>query len=314
PAGALPAPCPADAAGAAGLLSDVPESPAPRPPAPSPGVADGSPFADRAPVADGAAGAGDPAARVLAPSPPAAPGGRARWRDDGPLAWPSATTGPSDSSGVRVVSFTRWGLSWWLSEQLVVARVVLGVARDGQQRGGVAQVHQTHPLGLPACFAHLAGRGPDHPTGRGDRVQLVVDADDERADQRATPAVVLDGQNALAASTLNGIVLDRRALGVAARGGDEDEHAFLHDGERQQLIAAVEPHPQHAGGGPAHRAQHLVARGEPDRLALGGDEQQVVGGRAEHGADQLVVLAEVDADEAARARRIEVGELRLLDQ
>src|SRR6185312_9623229 len=109
-----------------------------------------------------------------------------------------ATIERSGSSGVRVVSFSRDGDSWWPSEQLGFARVVFGVAGNGQQRGGIAQVHQAHPLRLPACLAHLASRGTDHPTRRGDRVQLVVDVDDERPDQRATPAVVLDGQDTLA--------------------------------------------------------------------------------------------------------------------
>ena len=62
--------------------------------------------------------------------------------------------------------------------------------------------------------------------------------DDERADQRATPAVVLDGQNALAAPALHRIVLDRGALGVPAGRGDQNERALLHDSERQQPVAA----------------------------------------------------------------------------
>ena len=50
------------------------------------------------------------------------------------------------------------------------------------------------------------------------------------------------------------------------------------------------------------------------RIGIFDYQQQVVVGGAEHGADELVVLAQVDADEAARARGVEVGEPRLLHQ
>src|SRR4051794_6585890 len=237
---------------------------------------------------------------------------------------PVATDPRSGSAGVLLVLLTRWsspgslsGVPGSGSARRICGgglRIVLDVARDGQQRGGLTQVHQADPLRLSTGLPDLAGGGPDHTSGGGDRVQLVVESDDERSHQRATPAVVLERQHALPAPTLHRVVLDRGALGIPARGGHQHEPVGLDHGEREQPVAGVETHPEHAGRRAAHRAQRLIAGVEPDRLALGGDQQQVVGRRAQHGADELVVFAEVDADEAAGAVRVEVGEPRLLDQ
>ncbi len=84
---------------------------------------------------------------------------------------------------------------------------------------------------------------------------------------------------------------------------------------REQRVAVAELHPAHTAGGTAHRAQLVVVGGEPDRLALAGDQQDVVVGVDQLGADQLVVLlAEVDRDHAGLARAVVVGEVGLLDQ
>src|SRR5918999_2006381 len=163
------------------------------------------------------------------PFPPAVPPGSAVAAASEPFACCGAAAClsvgtrpvPSGSSPGLFVSFTRGDVSsglvgGWLakSAERLVVRVVLRVAGHREQRGTVAKVHQADPLRLPACLADLACRRADHPAGRGDRVQLVVDPDDERADQSATPAVVLEGQNTLPAPALHGIVLDRGALGV----------------------------------------------------------------------------------------------------
>src|SRR5919107_554520 len=172
---------------------------------------------------------------------------------------PVATDPRSGSAGVLLVLLTRWsspgslsGVPGSGSARRICGgglRIVLGVARDGQQRGGLTQVHQADPLRLSTGLPDLAGRGPDHTSGGGDRVQLVVESDDERSHQRATPAVVLERQHALAAPTLHRVVLDRGALGVPARGRDQHEPVGLDDGQREQPVAVVEPHPQHARGG-----------------------------------------------------------------
>src|SRR4051794_30051380 len=91
---------------------------------------------------------------------------------------------------------------------------LIGVACDSDQSGAFAEVHQPDPLGLPTRLANLLGAGPDGPAGRGDRVELVVDVDDERPDKPPTSAVVLNGQHTLSAATLNRVVLQGRPLRV----------------------------------------------------------------------------------------------------
>ena len=84
---------------------------------------------------------------------------------------------------------------------------------------------------------------------------------------------------------------------------------------RQHRVAAAELHARDAGRRPAHRPQLGVVGAEADRLALAGDQQDVVVGLDQLGADQLVVvLAEVDRDDAGLARAVVVAEAGLLDQ
>ena len=82
----------------------------------------------------------------------------------------------------------------------------------------------------------------------------------------------------------------------------------------EQFVAVGEPHPDHPGGRPAHRPQRVVAGTEPDRLGMLADQEQVLLRRHQPRGDHLIVLAQVDRDDAARARRVEVTEPRLLHQ
>ena len=98
-------------------------------------------------------------------------------------------------------------------------------------------------------------------------------------------------------------------LGVPAVGRDEHVVAVGRtDVHGEQLVALAETHADDAGGRPAHRPQRLVGGGEADRLRLLADQQQVVLGGDQRGARYLVVLAQVDGDEAAGARRVVLGE------
>ena len=163
----------------------------------------------------------------------------------------------------------------------------------------------------------------------GDREHLVAVDDDEGADQ---VAALLVGQrhrlDAEAAARLQAVVGDPRALGEAAVGDGEDV-LRLDRGPLlgRDLLGPDHRHRQHrvarlrnfmpgdAGRRPAHRPQLGVVGAEPDRLALAGDQQDVVVGLDQLGADQLVVvLAEVDGDHAGLARAVVVAEAGLLDQ
>src|SRR4051812_48543801 len=90
----------------------------------------------------------------------------------------------------------------------VLVGILVGVAGDGNQCVALTEVHQAHALGLSPGLAHLTCRGPDDAAIGGDRVQLGVFVDDQRSDQSATPSVVLDRQDALAAAALWGVLVD----------------------------------------------------------------------------------------------------------
>ena len=64
--------------------------------------------------------------------------------------------------------------------------VLLGVAGNGYQCVALAQVHQRTPLVWRPAFPDLPLPGADHAAAGGDRVQLTVVVDDQRADQTAT--------------------------------------------------------------------------------------------------------------------------------
>jgi hypothetical protein len=83
----------------------------------------------------------------------------------------------------------------------------------------------------------------------------------------------------------------------------------------KQLVAVTELHARDAGRRPAHGTQLVVGGREPNRLALLADQQQIIRRRRRPGTDQLVVLvAEVDRDQARLARRVVRRQVRLLDQ
>ena len=84
---------------------------------------------------------------------------------------------------------------------------------------------------------------------------------------------------------------------------------------REQRVALAELHAVDPGRRPPHRPQLGVVGAEPDRLALAGEQQDVVVGVDQLGTDQLVVvLAEVDRDHAGLAGAVVVAQPGLLDQ
>ena len=140
----------------------------------------------------------------------------------------------------------------------------------------------------------------------------------------APVVVLLHGLDAEPAPGLQAVLLDPRALGEPTVGDRED--VLLRGAPRpphwgritdidSMLSPAAELHPRHARRRTAHRAQLVVVGPEADRLALAGDQQDVVVGTDQLGADQLVVVvAEVDRDDAGLARGVVVAQPGLLDQ
>ena len=121
----------------------------------------------------------------------------------------------------------------------------------------------------------------------------------QRADQLAAGLDDLRGDDAAAAAALHRVGVGGRALGVPAAGGHEHVAAVPDHVHAEQLVAVVEAHPDDARGVPAHRPQRLVVGVEPDGLRALADQQQVLLGRDQPGRDDLVVLAQVDRDDAA---------------
>ena len=132
--------------------------------------------------------------------------------------------------------------------------------------------------------------------------------------------------DALGAAVGQAVLVGAGPLGEAAVGHREDVLDVLVGVLRRDLRGADHRHREHRvalgvlhaghpGRGPAHRPQLGVVGPEPHRLALAGDQQDLVVGEDQLGADQLVVvLAEVDRDHAGLARAVVVAEPGLLHQ
>src|SRR5205823_13951161 len=144
-----------------------------------------------------------------------------------------------------------------------------------------------------------------------DHENVVTASQLQHADHGAVATAGLDVDDALARAALQAVLVERRALAVAAQGDREDLRALLHDVGRDDLVTLVHVDAAHAGGAAAHRA-HLVL-GKPDGHAeLGGDHHlaRPIGAA---GGDHLVAVLEADGLDAA-GPRVRVGlQLGLLD-
>src|SRR5436309_1942344 len=132
------------------------------------------------------------------------------------------------------------------------------------------------------------------------------------ASDRADLVVGVEVDDALAGATLQAVLVERRALAVAALGDCEDLRALLHDVGRDDLVTLVHVDAAHAGGAAAHRS-HLVL-GEADGHAeLGRDHHLAIAIGAASG-DHRVTVLEADGLDAARPWmrvRLELGLLHL---
>ncbi|CAM5331078.1 hypothetical protein STENM327S_01509 [Streptomyces tendae] len=195
----------------------------------------------------------------------------------------------------------------------------LGVACDADDGIALAQIDQLNAHGVTAGLPDPVDSRTNHTARECDGEDLVVLLDHQRAHER--PAVLddLGGLDAEATATLDAVLVDGGPLRVTAVGGSEHERTGSNNIHREQLVPFAETHALDARGGTSHRTQRVVRRGEPDRLRLLADQQQIVLGRDEFGPDQFVVasvrlLPQVDGDDTTRARGVVVLQRRLLHQ
>ena len=128
------------------------------------------------------------------------------------------------------------------------------------QRGAFVQINQADTGGGTAGFAHLFHFGADeHATGS-DEHQIVRRGNEYRTDQFAISLAGVDGDDALAAPALAGVVGNRRAFAVAVLGGGEHLQIAADFGGEQADDAAVfrQPHAAQAAAAASAGAHAFV--------------------------------------------------------
>ena len=138
-------------------------------------------------------------------------------------------------------------------------------------------------------------------------------AHDQRRDQAALLLGHRDRLDAHRAAALARVVGDRRALAVAVVGHDEQVGVLGDHVHREHpVVAARDVHAAHAARVAAHRPRLRLV--EASRLTGVRDHDDVVVAVGAAHGDELVVVADVDRDDAVGLDRRVVGqELRLLD-
>src|SRR6185436_10164862 len=229
-------------------------------------------------------------------------------------AWALRNTGSGNMAGPGLKLKTRFIES--LPTLFGRSRVVAGhgfYARNTDEpiRLRFVETYQPHALSVAAHRRDIRDRRANHRARRGDQHDLVLGRGLQRADEPAVALRGLDADDALTAAALHGMLVDRRQLAVTVLRGRHDRPG-TDDAERDDLVGRTgELQAAHAGGGAAHRA-HVLLR-EPDRLARAREQHDVLIAGRDAGADEAIVVAQLDGDDAARALARERGERRLLD-
>src|SRR5262249_13641501 len=192
---------------------------------------------------------------------------------------------------------------------------LVSVASNRDKGYAFRQLHQLDPHCVPISRpAYRLHRSPDHPAVGGDGEQLVIWAYDNRAHQASTARRDFSCQHALPSASLDRVLLDGCALGEAPVGGDQYVHTLPYDFHSKQLVTVGKTHPDDTRGRPAHRPQRLVVGVEPDGLCPLADQEQITIGRNESRPDELIILTQVDRDDATRTVGVELVQASLLDQ
>src|SRR5436305_3209761 len=238
-------------------------------------------------------------------------------RPSNTIAPPAASTSSASSGTIDPFSPLRTSaLLPQVAENLGEAELLFGVFDLEHRRGGghrliLLQAHDAHAGGVASLRRDVACRHADGDARRRDQEQLVVETDHERGDDVAASSGELDALDAHRAPALTRETLELGALAVAGVGDDEDVDVVTRQVARHDLVALTKAHADDAGGRAAHRSHRLL--GEADGLPHAADHEDVVFAAGLDDLDELVLVLEVDGDDAVAPGLVVLVHQRLLD-
>src|SRR5258706_10699141 len=164
-------------------------------------------------------------------------------------------------------------------------------ARDADEAIVLVEANQPDALGVASHRGNVRERRAHERAGRRYQHQLVFGRDLQRAHDAAVALRRLNTDDALTPAALHRVLLERRELAVAVRGGRHDRPR-ADDDERDELVSRTgQLQPAHARGVATHRSH--VAFGETDGLARAGEQHDFLLAVRDPGADQSVVVAQL---------------------
>src|SRR5262249_3963552 len=174
------------------------------------------------------------------------------------------------------------------------------------------EVDDPHAHRVTALRRDIARVDTDDLALGGDDEHVVTRPDLEHAHHGAVAAAGLDVDDALAGAALQPILVERRALAIAALGDRQDLRALLHDVAGNHRVVFLDLDATNAGGAAAHRS-HLVLGEADGHTELGGDHDFARAVGATRGDDGVAVLEPDGLDTAGAGMRIglELGLLHL---
>src|SRR5262245_2182384 len=227
----------------------------------------------------------------------------------------------SMSSGMRfappLVASPRRTTSGWSRISRTSSTALLGFDRRGALRLDARdradpvvglEIDDANAPGVPSLRRHVGDMESDHLALRRDDQDVVAVAHLEHRDDVAITTAGLDVDDPLAGAALQPILLERRALAIAALGDGQNADALQHDVGSDDLVALVELDALHAAGSAAHRA-HLFLREADAHPELGRDHHLALAVGAPGGHHSILVV-QTDGLDAASARmrvRLELG-------
>src|SRR5690606_38750027 len=134
-------------------------------------------------------------------------------------------------------------------------RVVLHDALQSAELGAFVQRDQRHALRGAAQFADLGHAGAHQHAGIGDQHDLVVGMHQRGGHDLAVALALLDGDHALGATAVAGVLGDRSALAVTVDRGGQHALLLVHGHQHgNHALAVLDHHAAHASGVAAHGA------------------------------------------------------------